>query len=57
LADRNRFPHLFFGEPAAIADELALHLADKRDRAAEAEQAEAKEVRHHFPDAAARWRG
>src|ERR1700757_4041617 len=52
LADRDRFAHLFPGEPAALGDELALHLADERHRTAEAEQTQAQEVAHEFPDAA-----
>src|SRR5215467_166472 len=31
LADGNGFAHLLFGQPAALGNEFALHLADQRD--------------------------
>ena len=36
--------HLILGEPLLVADELALHLTDEGDRAAETEQPEPQEV-------------
>ena len=41
LADRDGFAHLLLGQPAALGDQFALHLADERDRPAKAEQAQA----------------
>src|SRR5262249_29583375 len=32
LAYGNGFTHLFFGQPAALGNEFALHLTDQRDR-------------------------
>ena len=54
LADRDGLAHLLLGEPAAAADEFALHLCDKRHRASEADRPEAQEVAHDFADAARR---
>ena len=44
LAHRDGLAHLFLGQPAALGDELALHLTDEGDRAAETEQPEPQEV-------------
>ena len=48
LTDRDRLSHLRLADPAAVVDQLALHLADEGDRSAKAEQAEAEEVEHEF---------
>ena len=52
LADRDRLAHLLLGEPFAVVDQFAFHLADQRNRAAEAETAEPQEVAHQFADPA-----
>src|SRR5258707_9850664 len=36
LANRNRLPHLLLGEPLAVVDQFALHLAHQRYWSAEA---------------------
>ena len=54
LADRDRLAHLLFGEPLAVVDQLPFHLADQRDRTAEAEAAESQEVTDQFADPAFR---
>ena len=41
LADRDPLAHLLFGEPLPLGHQLALHLPDERDGAAEAEETEA----------------
>jgi hypothetical protein len=54
LANRDRFAHLFFGQPTALIGQLAAHLTDQRNRAAEAEQAKAEKVPHDLNDPVAR---
>src|SRR5207249_1181512 len=44
-------------DPAALVDEVALHVADERDRSAEPECAEAEEVAEQLAEAARRPRG
>src|SRR5439155_10298979 len=44
-------------DPAALVDEVALHVADERDRSAEAECAEAEEIAEQLTEAARRRRG
>jgi hypothetical protein len=50
LADRDALTHLALRHPAAIADQLALHLADEGDGAAEAEQPEPQVVANEIPN-------
>ncbi len=42
--------HFLAGEPLALADKFALHLADKRKRAAKAHEAETQEVEDESRD-------
>jgi len=44
LTDGDALAHLLLGQPLPLADHLAFHLADERDGAAEAEEAEAQIV-------------
>jgi len=44
LADRNRFTHLLLAKPAALGDDLALHLADQRHGTAESQQAQPEKI-------------
>ena len=44
LAHSDAFAHLVFRQPLLLADQLALHLTDEGDRAAETEQPEPQEV-------------
>ena len=50
LADRDRLAHLLAGQPLALANKLALHLADKRHWPAEAHEAEAQEIKGQVSD-------
>src|SRR5207302_227841 len=52
LTDRNGFAHLLLGHPLFVGYQFAFHLADQRDRAAEAEQAEPQEIPDDFADRA-----
>src|SRR3569623_1991144 len=56
LADGDRLAHLVLGQPVFVGNQLALHLTDQRDRAAEAEQPEPEEVGDEFADPAGRTR-
>src|SRR5947209_82357 len=56
LTDGDALTHLLLGQPLPLADHLAFHLADERDGAAEAEQAEAQIVPDKLPDGHAPWR-
>src|SRR5882724_2478482 len=56
LADRDGLAHLLFREPLAFDDQFALHLADQRHRAAEAEKAEPEEIAYQFTDISV-WNG
>src|SRR5439155_1441334 len=56
LTDGDALTHLLLGQPLPLADHLAFHLADERDRAAEAEQAEAQIVPDKLADGHAPWR-
>src|SRR5262245_2325389 len=44
LADGEALAHFFLRQPFLVADHLALHLADERDGATEAEQTESQVV-------------
>ncbi len=55
LTDGDCFAHLFFREPLALGHELALHLADQRNRASEPKQSEPQKVRHDLSETAPRW--
>src|ERR1700722_1357514 len=44
LADRDGFAHLLFREPAAFADQFALHLSDERNRPAKTDRPQTQEV-------------
>src|SRR5262249_16563996 len=44
LAYGNGFTHLVFGEPATLGNEFTLHLADQRNRTAEAQQSEPEKI-------------
>jgi hypothetical protein len=46
LPDRQRLAELVLREPAPVLDEIALHVADERDRATEPQAAELEEVAH-----------
>ena len=46
LPDGEGLLELLFGEPASVFDQVALHVADERDWAAEAAAAELEEVAH-----------
>jgi hypothetical protein len=50
LAHSNHFAHLFFGEPAALADQLAFHLAHERYWSAKAQGSKAQEIARKIPD-------
>src|SRR6266545_4051600 len=50
LAYRDALAHLVLGEPPLVADQLALHLADEGDGAAEAEEAEPEVVPDELAD-------
>ena len=52
LTDGDCLAHLFLGHPAALADQLPLHLSDECNRPAKAEQAEAEKVGHDLAEAA-----
>jgi len=53
LADGDGLAHLLSGEPASLANKLALHLPDKRNRPAEADEPEAQEILNEFSNPAA----
>ena len=40
LADRDGLAHLLLGEPFAVVDEFALHLADQRHRTAKTQESQ-----------------
>ena len=52
LTNRDRLAHLLLGEPFAVVDQFAFHLADQRNRAAKTEATEPQEVAHQFADPA-----
>jgi hypothetical protein len=52
LAYRNGLPHLLLGQPFSVGDKLLLHLADERDRIAEPEQPQPREIGHHLSNLA-----
>jgi len=56
LTDGDALAHLLLGQPLPLADHLAFHLADERDGAAEAEEAEAQIVPDKLADGHAPWR-
>src|SRR5439155_1604295 len=55
LTDGDALAHLLLGQPLPLADHLAFHLADERDGAAEAEEAEAQIVPDELADGHAPW--
>jgi hypothetical protein len=52
LTHRDHFAHLLLIEPGALGDQLTLHLADQRHRAAKPKQPQTKEIRYEVADGA-----
>ncbi len=50
MADGDALAHFLFREPLLVADQLAFHLADECDGAAEAEEAEPQVVLDELAD-------
>src|SRR6266700_5513990 len=48
LTDGDGLAHLFFGQPAALSDDLSFHLANQRDGAAKSQQPETKKLTKQF---------
>jgi hypothetical protein len=50
LADRDALSHLFLREPFPFADQFPLHLSDKSDGAAKADQSETEVIANELSD-------